>query len=80
MQDQVVTVLESLRPQREGVIMDLVADGRIDVPQGRARKDGSAITNSRANPNYCSVWAIDGDVEPTPLCVWHPSLVQEMRS
>lgn len=74
MEDNVVQALESLRPQREGIIMDLVAEAGIDVSPWSVKKDGSAVKNPRANPNYCYEWAFGGSSEPTALCVWHRSL------
>ena len=67
-------VLESLLPQREGMIMDLVEEAGIDVSPWKVRKDGLAVQNPRANPNYCYEWAFGGNGEPTALCVWHSSL------
>jgi 5-methylcytosine-specific restriction protein A len=66
--------IESLRPQREGMIMDMVAEAGIDVSQWSVKKDGSPVLNPRANPNYCYEWAFGGNGEPTALCIWHPSL------
>ena len=67
-------VLASLRPQREGMIMDLVAAAGIDVSPWSVKKDGSVVKKPRANPSYCYEWAFGGGDEPTALCVWHPSL------
>lgn len=75
MANRVGQVLESLRPQSEGMIMDLVAEAEIDVSQWGVNQDGSAVKNPRANPKYCYEWAFGGNDEPTALCVWHRSLV-----
>jgi len=67
-------LLESLRPRRDGKIMDLVAAAGIDVSPWQRKKDGSPVKNPRANPHYCYEWGFGGRDEPIVLCVWHNSL------
>lgn len=74
MGNDIAGVLESLRPQREGMIMDLVEEAGIDVTPWAVKNDGSVVKNPRANPHYCYEWAFGGNGEPTMLCVWHASL------
>ena len=74
MADDLNEVLASLRPQREGMIMDLITAAGIDVSSWSVKKDGSVVKKPRANPSYCYEWAFGGGGEPTALCIWHPSL------
>lgn len=74
MGNDIAGVLESLRPQREGMVMDLVEEAGIDVAPWSVKNDGSQVKNPRANPHYCYEWAFGGNGEPTVLCVWHASL------
>lgn len=74
MGNDIAAVLESLRPQREGMIMDLVEQAKIDVTPWGVKNNGSQVKNPRANPHYCYEWAFGGNGEPTVLCVWHASL------
>lgn len=74
MKDKDAQMIESLRPQSEGMIMDMVAEAGINVSSWRVKKDGSAVKIPRANPKYCYEWAFGGNGEPTALCVWHSSL------
>ena len=75
--NQISTVLlESLRPNCDAKIMDLVAAAGIDVSAWAKRNDGSPVDNPRANPNYCYQWAFGGGGEPTALCIWHNSLAE----
>lgn len=66
--------LRSICPDSEGMIMDLVAEAGIDVAPWKIKKDGSPVSNPRANPHYCYEWAFGGGDEPTALCVWHRDL------
>lgn len=77
MPESVSDLLESMRPNRNAAIMDLVEQAGIDVSGWRVKADGSPVRNPRANPNYCYEWAFGGGDEPTVLCVWHASLKTE---
>lgn len=67
-------LLESLRPDQKGAVMDLVAEAEVDVSRWSVKQDGKLVANPRANPHYCYEWAFGGDKEPTVLCVWHSDL------
>jgi 5-methylcytosine-specific restriction protein A len=79
MSNDAPNVLATLRPESEAQIMDLVAAAGIDVSPWARKKDGAAVSNPRANPQYCYEWAFGGDGEPTALCVWHDSLTTRDR-
>jgi 5-methylcytosine-specific restriction protein A len=73
MNDSIAALLESLKPQRNRTIMDLVAEAGIDVVPWAMRQDGTAVRNPRANPSYCYEWAFGGNGQPSVVCVWHTS-------
>lgn len=74
MADYLNQQLESLRPDSEGRVMDMVEAAGVDVSQWAFRRDGTEVRNPAANPNHCYEWAFGGNGEPTVLCVWHPSM------
>lgn len=74
MNSDLSAILKDLRPRRAAQIMDLVAAAGIDVSPWERKKDGSAVSNPRANPQYCYEWAFGGDGEPMALCLWHESI------
>lgn len=53
--------------------MDLVAEAGVDIAPWSIRKDGTAVSNPRANPKYCYEWAFGGNGQPPVVCVWHKS-------
>lgn len=74
MNNSIATTLDSLKPQRGRMIMDLVAEAGIDVMPWATRQDGTAVRNPRANPSYCYEWAFGGNGQPSAVCVWHKSV------
>ncbi|WP_394757099.1 HNH endonuclease [Rhodoferax sp.] len=73
MSNSIAATLESLKPRRSRMIMDLVAEAGIDVVPWTMRQDGTAVRNPRANPSYCYEWAFGGNGQPAVVCVWHTS-------
>lgn len=70
-QEDINSVLVSLRPTTDTMVMDLVRDAGIDVRPWVVKKGGAAVVTPQANPAYCYEWSFGGGAEPTLLCVWH---------
>lgn len=74
MNESIAATLEPLRPLRERMIMDLVAEAGINVAPWAMKQDGTTVGNPRANPKYCYEWAFGGGDQPSAVCVWHSSI------
>jgi 5-methylcytosine-specific restriction enzyme A len=74
MNDELVKLLESLRPRQGNRIIDLVDQAGIDISNWSRTQDGSIVKTPAANPSFCYEWAFGGDTEPTLLCIWHSSI------
>ena len=74
MNDSVEVTFESLKPRRDRMIMDLVAEAGIDVAPWAVTQAGTPVRNPRANPSYCYEWAFGGNGQPSVVCVWHKSM------
>lgn len=74
MKNELVNLLDSLRPRQWNRIIDLVEQAGIDVSNWSRTQDGSIFKKPAVNPNFCFDWAFGGGTEPTLLCVWHHSI------